>query len=177
MTGVQTCALPIFILEEAHFKIIAEWEHYAVLTLLDTSYAISTASDVCNHFNITLKRAEEVLHNLEKAGFIEKLENVYRLTKGNVQTTEDISSRALVQSHTETLEIGVKKLHEVALELRDFSSLTIAMDMAQIQEAKLIIREFRKKMGALLKSGRRKTAVYQLAIQFYPLTVNQGEVR
>ena len=54
--------------------------------------------------------------------------------------------------------------------------MTLAIDPEKIPEAKLIIREFRKKMGSLLNSGTKRE-VYQLGIQFYPVTKvqNQGE--
>lgn len=71
----------------------------------------------------------------------------------------------------ETLEIGKNKLEEIEVELRDFSSATVAIDLEKLPEAKTIIREFRQKMSALLRDGE-KTDVYQLAIQFYPLTEN-----
>ncbi|MNL64824.1 hypothetical protein D3C87_1890770 [compost metagenome] len=65
--------------------------------------------------------------------------------------------------------MGKAKLDEVDMMLRDFSSTTLAIDLDKLTEAKTIIREFRQKMSALLRDGN-KTDVYQLAIQFYPLT-------
>ncbi len=87
----------------------------------------------------------------------------------DVRTTEDIKSQALKDSHKETMRMGIDKLDQIEVELRDFSSSTIAIDLNKLPEAKAIIREFRQKMAALL-SGGEKTDVFQLAIQFYPLT-------
>ena len=72
-------------------------------------------------------------------------------------------------THLEELELAKNKLKEIEKDLRDFSSSTYALDPEKMDEAKTIIREFRQKMGALLKSGEKKE-VYMLAIQFYPLT-------
>jgi hypothetical protein len=41
--------------------------------------------------------------------------------------------------------------------------------MNKFHDAKMLIKEFRKKMAVLLSEGERKE-VYQLAIQFYPLS-------
>ena len=49
--------------------------------------------------------------------------------------------------------------------------MTIAMDIEKLPEVKTIIREFRQKVTALLRDGK-KTDVFQLAIQLYPLTKN-----
>ena len=86
-----------------------------------------------------------------------------------MRTTEDVASEALKASHHDTLELAHKKLNEVPVELRDFSSMTVAVDQKKIPEVKAVIREFRQKMGELLKAGN-KSDVYQLAIQFFPLT-------
>jgi hypothetical protein len=75
--------------------------------------------------------------------------------------------------HLETLDQGKEKL-ELDVELRDFSSIMLAIDPEKLPEAKTIIREFRQKMASLLKHGHR-SEVYQLAIQFYPLTIESKQ--
>jgi uncharacterized protein (TIGR02147 family) len=162
-----------FLLDESHFKAIAEWEHYAVVTLFDVDGFEAGVEDISRRLGITGMRAEVVLQNLLTCGLIRRDENG-NLVKAHprLRTTEDVSSVALKESHKETLEMGKKKLDEVEVELRDFSSMTIALDVGRLPEAKTIIREFRQKLSALLKDGK-KTDVYQLAIQFYPLTQKQ----
>jgi uncharacterized protein (TIGR02147 family) len=56
------------------------------------------------------------------------------------------------------------------VEQRDYSSINFTFDPAQMTELKVIIREFRKKVSALAKSGEKRSEVYQLAVQTYPLT-------
>ena len=121
-------------------------------------------------FNITLNRAEVVLNNLINCGLLSQNEDgEFEKAHPDIKTTEDIASNALKESHKETLSMGKDKLEEIEVELRDFSSTTVAVDLEKLPEAKTIIREFRQKMTALLRDGN-KTDVYQLAIQFFPLT-------
>jgi uncharacterized protein (TIGR02147 family) len=158
-----------FMLDDSYFKVIAEWEHYAVLSLFDLKDFTPSTSNVATRLNLTEMRAAEVMTNLETSELVIKNKNgQYKKVHEDIRTTEDISSRALDESHLETIEIGKKKI-ELPKNLRDFSSSTIAVDMEKLPEAKTIIREFRQKMTALLKDGN-KTEVFQLAIQFYPLT-------
>ncbi len=166
-----------FMLDESYHKVIAEWEHFAVETLLELEDVVVTAAEVARRFGITENRADVVINNLKVCGLV-KEDETGRLRKAHsgLRTTEDVKSRALRESHLETLEIGKKKLDEIGVEFRDFSSMTIAMDLERMPEAKTIIREFRQKMEALLRDGK-KTDVCQLAIQFYPLTnINQTNV-
>ena len=124
---------------------------------------------------ITLNRAEVVISNLMTCGLLVRNEEG-KLVRAHrqVKTTEDVTSQALKESHKETLRMGINKLEEVEVELRDFSSTTVAIDLEKLPEAKTIIREFRQKMSALLRDGN-KTDLYQLAIQFYPLTDSKKE--
>ncbi len=159
-----------FMLDESYYKVIAEWEHYAVLDLFELNTFDPTIEGVLEHLDITVTRAEVVINNLVVSGLLEldeskKLRRVY----DDVRTTEDIPSQALKDSHKETLKLGLTKIDEIEVELRDFSATTVAMDLKKLPEAKTIIREFRQKMTALLRDGE-KTDVYQLAIQFFPLT-------
>jgi uncharacterized protein (TIGR02147 family) len=159
-----------FILDESYFKVIAEWEHYAVITLFDVDAFDPGIKDICLRLGLSENRAEVVLNNLLICGLVKTDENG-KLIKAHpkLRTTEDVTSLALRESHRETLEMSKTKLDEIETELRDFSSMTIAADLGKLPEIKTIIREFRQKMSALLRDGK-KTDVCQLAIQFYPLT-------
>lgn len=165
-----------YLLDESYFKIIAEWEHYAVLTLFDIKSFVCNIASVSDALGIDALRSEVVINNLLRAGLISKSDEdgSYVNTHAKVKTTEDVSSPALRQAHLETLDIGKNKMASVAVEQRDFSSICIAIDPDRVIEAKVIIREFRRKMESLFSSSEKKQ-VYQLAIQFYPITKNIKE--
>lgn len=158
-----------YIIDENYYYIIAEWEHYAVLSLIETKNFKSSPAFIAKRFNLTLKRAKDVIKNLMDAELIELKNGEYVLKHGPLRTTEDITSKALQSSHLETLDLAKAKLKEVDVELRDFSSSTIAINMNKLTEAKTIIREFRRKLSNLLRDGD-KGEVYQLAVQLFPLT-------
>lgn len=158
-----------FMLDDSYFKVIAEWEHYAVLDLYDLEDFRPTTEYIERKLNLTESRTLQVLSNLEVCGLLVKTKSGYKKAHPDIRTTEDSRGEALNQAHLEELELAKIKLKEIEKEFRDFSSSTYAIDPEKMDEAKTIIREFRQKMGALLKSGEKKE-VYMLAIQFYPLT-------
>lgn len=161
-----------FIVKRTHHKILAEWEHFAVTELFDLKGFEVNQKSVSTKLGITLNRAEVVLQNLVDAGLLnfDSDDSHYSRIHENISTTEDVSSSALKQSHKEILEIASNKLETIPLEFRDFSSVNMAVDPSKITEVKSIIREFRQKMLALLRDGEKKD-VYQLSIQFFPLSV------
>jgi uncharacterized protein (TIGR02147 family) len=156
--------------DETYHKGIAEWEHYAVLELFDLANFEVNKKSIASKLDLTPTRVEVVLTNLLQCGLLKNGQNDnYEKAHPDIKTTEDVASNALKESHKETLNMGLNKLDEIEVELRDFSSSTIGIDLEKLPEAKTIIREFRQKMTGLLRDGN-KTDVYQLAIQFYPLT-------
>jgi uncharacterized protein (TIGR02147 family) len=162
------------ILDEAYFQIIAEWEHYAVLTLFDCDDFVPTPKSISKRLNISMLRADVVITNLITFGLLQKdRDGNLKKIHSRVSTTEDVASQALRASHREALELGKAKLDEIDVEMRDFSSLMTAVDLSKLPEAKAIIREFRLKLLELMRSGSKKTQVYQMAIQFYPVTSNK----
>lgn len=168
--GVTNTLDERFVLDDSYAKVIAEWEHYAVLTLFDLDHFTANQDEISLRLGITKTRTEVVLDNLLSCNLLTMNESgILHKAHSNVKTTEDIQSRALRDSHIETLEMGKSKIEEIEMELRDFSSMTIAMDLERMPEVKTTIRDFRRKMAALLNSGK-KTDVCQLAIQFYPIT-------
>ncbi len=163
--------------EQTYFQVIAEWEHYAAFTLFDCEGFEPTPKEIARRLGITEVRAQVVLENLIRYGLLERTEDgALRKAIPRIRTTEDVASQALQASHRDTLELGQKKLSEIPVELRDYSSLTVALDPEKLPEAKVIIREFRQKMADLLKGGC-KTEVYQLAIQFFPLTQIEPQIK
>lgn len=157
------------LLEESHYKIIAEWEHYALLELFNLSCFKANLEEIAKKLDLTPTRAKVVVDNLLVAGLIVQCaDGTYSKVFDDVKTTEDIKSQALRDSHIETLEMGKTKL-DLDIHIRDFSSSTVAIRMSKIPEAKKIIREFRKKIIALSQEESGEE-IFQLAVQFYPLT-------
>lgn len=162
-----------FILDETHFKVIAEWEHFAVETLLELDDFDATPEAIAQRLDLTPTRTQVVIHNLLAAGLV-RLSESGRLEKvhAHIRTPEDVTNHALRACHREIMDMNKQKLDEIEVELRDFSTMTIAMSLTRIPEVKSVIREFRQKLMALLRDGE-KTDVCQLSIQFYPLTKPQ----
>lgn len=159
-----------YMLDESYFKVIAEWEHYALLDLFDLKDFRSETDYFQEKLGLTEPRLLEVLENLKQSGLLrETTDGNFERTYPDIRTTEDARGEALNQAHLEELELAKEKLRAVKKELRDFSSATFAVDPDQMDEAKTIIREFRQKMRALLEKGEKRE-VYMLAIQFFPLT-------
>lgn len=161
---------PSFVLDEAYHDVVAEWEHFAVLNLLEVSGFEPRIEFVAKKLNITNQRAKVVVDHLIHVNLISiQSDGSWKPQFENLRTTEDVPSAAIHKAHLEKMDLGKAKLEQVPLDLRDFSSVSFAIDMENMDEAKALIREFRRRFQDLLNRGN-KTEVYQLAMQFYPLS-------
>ncbi len=157
------------LLDDTYYQIIAEWEHYAVLQLMKTFDFESCPDWIARRLNISINRSEVVINNLIQLGFIGKNENGFYRKVANLETSEDVESKALQTSHIDTIEIAKEKIETVDVKLRDFSSMTMAIDPDKIPEAKAIIREFQDKLYALMTTDKA-SEVYIYNCQLFPVS-------
>jgi len=155
--------------EETHFRLISEWEHYAILSLMETPDFQSKTSWISQRLGITVLRAQICLENLLEARLIVADGAGFKTTKQQLATTEDVPSAALKKAREQDLELAMAAIDDVAVELRDLSSCTMTADPADLPEMKKMIREFRQRFmsEAEKKPGQE---VYKLSIQLIPLT-------
>lgn len=159
-----------YLLDDKYYKVIAEWEYYAFLQLLSTEDFRYDLDFICERLRTSKSRAKLVIGNLLSLGFIKEnsRKGLVRIST-SLETSEDVESQALQAAHIENLQLAKEKLESTPVELRDFSSVTIAIDPKKLPEAKAIIREFQEKLYTLL-STESKTEVYQFNCQLFPLT-------
>lgn len=174
-------------LEEAQFCLIADPIHYSILCLMETSgfekyqsglqkkaVAIRLSLQIdwmARRLHRPKIEIEMALENLKTLLFVKIEMNFFILTlESALETTTDIPSAALRESHRKSLLASVNKLESVPVELRDMTSMVMAIDVNNLAKAKKLIREFRKKLSELLEDGD-KTEVYELNVQLVPVTV------
>lgn len=159
-----------YLLEDKYYKIISEWEYYALLQLLQTKEFNPSSAWIAQRLGLSEIRTRQILRNLIELEFIkEDPKKGYVRLSPSLETSEDIESQALQISHIENLNLGKEKIEKVPVDLRDYSSITIAINPDKIPEARAVVREFQEKLYALLSQGE-KTEVYQFNCQLFPLT-------
>jgi uncharacterized protein (TIGR02147 family) len=157
-------------LEAAQFKAIAEWEHYAVLSLMNCRDFEDSPDWIAGRLGITEFRASEVLRRLFTVGLIRWGEG-HRLERTHqaVRTSDDMADLSLRKSHEVTLDLAKESLERDAIHERDFTYVTMAIDPRNIGVAKEMVRKFQDEIAEVLESGER-TEVYRFATQLIPFT-------
>lgn len=154
---------------EDRFRIVADWHHFAILSLMELTDFESSSEWIAKKLGLPLALIQDSLKRLERAKIIDTKESPWKFNVANLRTTDGVASEALREFHLKNLELASQKLISVPVEDRDYSAITVAMDKAKIPFAKGMIRDFRRKLISLLETGEHKDGVYQLSIQFFPL--------
>ena len=170
----QTRHEPDRYLEEDVFHAISAWYHYAILNLIKLPDHSSSPEWLAGRLGISVSEARAAVFRLARLGMIEEVGGKLRRLVGSLETTKDIPSAAIRSYHRQNMNLADRSLDRDPVELREFGSVTVAVDAEKIGLAKIEIRKFRRKMAKILDASNPKD-VYTLAIQFFPAT--QGENR
>lgn len=162
-------------LSAAQFKISAEWEHFAIMSLAKCADFQSSPSWIASRLGITETRARQVvdrllqlgLFTLDASGTLTRSEKSYR-------TTDDIADISLKRHHEQSLDLAKESLFRDDVSRRDFTTITMAIDPKKLSMAKELIRKHEDELSDLLESGHR-TEVYRLSMQLFPLSRIENE--
>lgn len=157
-------------LEASKFKMIAEWEHYAVLSLMNTKNFQDDFGWISERLGITESRAIEVIKRLLEVGLIKRNEHDKLVrTQASVRSSDDTVNLSLRKSHESTLELARDSLNRDDIHERDFTYMTLALNPEKITIAKEMIRKFQDELAEILESGDQKE-VYRFSTQLFPMT-------
>jgi len=174
------------LLTREHIDQLISWKLYAIMSFLETTAYTEIAQgksassfhteEIGKALSLPTAEAQALLKTMEFARFIEwndaKKKWLTRLS--NTTTGYDIPSQAIQNYHLKILDLAKEKLPKVSVANRDYSSMTMTLDPKDLVRAKKMLRDFRQKFTAKLEASPRKK-VYQLSMQFFPLTSDPGD--
>ena len=162
--------LRILELTAAQHKMIAEWEHLSILSLLRCKDFKSDLKWISKRLLISMNRSKQVISRLADLKLIEvgRTGKIKR-TSADLRTQEDRPDLSIKKSHEETLDLAKNSLYRDSVEVRDFCSMTFAINPKNLTLAKEKIRQFQEDLSVLLAEGPQ-TEVYRFSTQLFPLT-------
>lgn len=156
-------------LSSDQFNLIGEWQHFAILSLMETKGFKSDIIWIANKLKISQKLTQISIERLVRLGFVFKKNKKLVTNKRALLTSDNISNLAVRKSHYADLALAEKALDVCPVDERDFTSITIAANQKNLTKAKKMIREFQDKLTLCLEEGD-KDEVYKFSFSLYPLT-------
>ncbi len=162
------------VLDIEQFRLVADWQHFAIMELLKNKPKVESMSQIADRLGLTKLEAEEAMARLEKLNLITKTDTGWMASEKIVSTTTDIPSRDIREHHRQAMNKGLSALEEVAVNLRDFSTLMMAVNEESIPAMKELINEFKDRFEEKFAAQKNSDRVYCLGIQLFPLDVRAG---
>ncbi len=97
-------------------------------------------------------------------------EGVYRLSDRMITTGEAWRSEAIKSFQQETLTLAREALDRHPKELRDISTITVAVSHKDLDEIRARAKAFRQSILQMKTGNETQDVVYQINIQVLPLT-------
>lgn len=158
------------IITDTAVEIIVDYDHYSLMNLMTTDTYCSSPSWAAARLGVSTKKILEMLDRLVLFGLITiDQTGHFTLTNKKLTTTQDIPSDCLKEAHRRLLHHAISSLDQDPVEQRDITSITFTIDPSYLPEAKVMIRDFRRRMAALFEAAPKKE-VYNLNIQLVPVT-------
>ena len=157
------------------FRVIADWEHFGILSLLKTKNFQSNPQWIASRLGISVIKVNQAITRLVDLKLVSKnSKGVLSRTKNNFRTSDDIVDSCLQKANDVTLDLARQSLYRDGIKDRDFSSITFAINPKKLAEAKAAIRQCQDDLALLLETAPC-TEVYRFSCQLYPLSVLIGE--
>ena len=152
------------------FRMIADWYHYAILSLTRLKSNRAEANWIASRLGITPLEARSAMLRLNRLGYI-KIKNgrLVRVIKA-LDTPVQLSTHALKKYQKQNLRLAEASIDRDGLEKRYVSSMVFATKPERVMKAKKMIKKFRDRLTQYLEC-ENPTDVYTLGIQVFPVTI------
>lgn len=123
---------------------------------------------------ITAQQARESIQLLERLNMIIKgKDGLYRVTEQFISTGEKWTSAVIRNYQKKNVELSLSAIDTHNKELRDISSVTMTINMENIDILRERIRQFRQELLLISQNEHNDDAVVQLNIQLFPVAVSK----
>lgn len=154
------------------YALISDWYHYAILELIKIDDFNREIGKIAKALTITKSEANIAIERLERLGLIEtKKEKINDTSNGfSTNISGNLTSQASKQLQKQILQQSIEALQHVPIELRNHTSMTMAIDPDLMPEAIERIKKFRRELNTFLESKSKPKEVYQLSISLFPIS-------
>lgn len=161
-------------IEQDQLEYFNEWFHPVIRELVGMKGFNPDPYWIVKHIDprVLPEQARKSLELLEKLNLVRRDETngKLELTQQHISTGDEIASHAVVRYHQKTIEIGRESVMNFDHTERSVSAVTLSISPQLFEKISEEIAEFRKRILELSTQSDDANRVYQLNIQFFPLT-------
>ena len=156
------------LLEEDRFSVIANWYHFAILSLTKIPDAKADPRWIARRLGITTEEANEAVGRLRRLGILSAAP-AFKQISAPIRVMPEVPSAAVRKYHQQNLSLAASRLDQVPMASREFQSVTLAADPKNLERFRKRLDEFLDDASEELAKGSPR-AVFTLAVQLFPVT-------
>jgi uncharacterized protein (TIGR02147 family) len=167
------------LLDDETFQMISKWHYYAIRELVNLSDFKEDITWIRARlkFDVTIVEIKKALKDLERLGLLARNKSgrlIY--AGGSVRSSSDVAVEGLKRLHEEMISIARESIRITDVLDRDITGITFSMKKENLPKVKELIRQFRLNISKNFESLGAGEDVYQMNIQFIPLTKNKEQL-
>ncbi len=152
------------------YEVVADWYHFGILSLIETTDFVPKPSWIADRLGITLAEAKAALDRLLRVGLLDTSGSKWKQSGKPIKMENTISTAATRKHQEQLLKKALESLEQDPIQVREISSMTLAIDPQLIPQAVIEIRKFRRKLTKLLEGSGPAKEVYELTVQLFPVS-------
>lgn len=162
-------------LESHQYEFFQKWYYSAVWAIINCAPFngdFRVLAEKCAPA-ITIWDAKRAVRLLIKIGLVAKdPQGNYQTTGQNLTTGWKWISQAIESNQRDMLQLAIESITRFDKELRDISTVTMAVDEKALPEIREHIRQFRSSLINLINKYAGSSRVYQLNVQLFPISTD-----
>lgn len=156
------------VLRADRLRLVGEWYlHAAVLEMLYLANFRWCFDWIGTRLGLRAQHVRGIVERLERAGFLKKKGDEWSATEGDFVFGDDTPSETMRKLHEDLLENARDALTFQPADEREFLSLHVAIDTADIPWVKSEMMRFQREMATKLNQNPAKNRLYIMGMQFF----------
>lgn len=161
-------------IDELFHDYLSHWYHPAIRELMARRDFSDSPAWLVERLGgaITPKQASHAVALLLELGLAAKNPDTgrYELREPTLTTEHEVTALGAANFHKQMMERAMASIDTVPSPLRDLAALTVCINPRVATEVKRRIHQFRESLAELCDAEAEGTIVYQLNVQWFPLT-------
>lgn len=154
------------------YQLLSEWHHLAIIYMRERNNILKPAEVLAKSLGITKKQVNDALARLERMDIISKETRGYKVISKTFMTNidSDLGKDAARKYMRDILYKSLEALDHTDISKRDHSTITMSFPPKEMQNAKEMIKSFRRKFLTTFDKQSPKNEAYTLQLSFFPLS-------
>lgn len=160
------------------YDLLTDWAYMAVLSCHDLPPAQRTPEAISRRLGIAKKEIENIIKILIEQALLQKnASGVLERNPTYWMAGDGPPNEVIRRHHADSLKLAERALEEIPAVKRDFSSLTFAGSLNQLEQLREEIRLFHEKVMNLMNRDEENDEVFRLTIGIFPVHFSSGTPR